>query len=182
MSHTLFKANFFFLHFLTLFQAFFSILPSTQTIKVIGLFFMSWPWKIGLWICVSTPHLFLKAFFQGGGERPPRLYIDSDPPSLYRVNSEYFLHCLWSRSETTLKRNHNRIFVKKMIDIMLLRVPLWIGYIKLSTLKCRFINSFLVTFSFNTFNNPLSLSTFKYIQSVPYHIGFSPSFITKIHV
>ena len=46
---------------LNLFLAFFSTLPSTQIIQVFGLIFsMSWPWQIGLWICILI--VFSNAF------------------------------------------------------------------------------------------------------------------------
>ena len=52
------------LHLFDSFLAFFSTLPSTQTIDYRSNFCsMSWPWKIGLWTCISTIYLFYKAFF-----------------------------------------------------------------------------------------------------------------------
>ena len=74
------KKNYFHI-FLTLFLAFFSTLPSTQTFQDIGLifFFNELPWKIGLWTYISTLYLYIQIFFLGGGRGTPRLYIDSDP-------------------------------------------------------------------------------------------------------
>ena len=57
--------------FCTLFQAFFSTIPSTQTKKIIGLFSFSWQWKIGLWTYISALYLFSKAFFVGVGRQTP---------------------------------------------------------------------------------------------------------------
>ena len=79
------KAKIFFSFFDPLVGIFFSTLPSTQTIKVIGLisFSLSWPWKIGLWICISTLYLFSMPFSGGGSHASPGYRFR--PPSLYRV-------------------------------------------------------------------------------------------------
>ena len=76
----------FFSFFWPFFRHFFT-LPSAQTIKVIGLFFFSfsWPWKIGLWTCISTLYLF--SLGGGAPNAPPQAIHRFKPPtlSLYRV-------------------------------------------------------------------------------------------------
>ena len=75
------RQKIFFIFFWPFFGIFLTLL-STQTKKLSIYFFsMSWPWKIGLWICISSLYIFSKSFFSGGGGRPPRLYIDSDLPA-----------------------------------------------------------------------------------------------------
>ena len=80
--------------FFTFFGAFFGIfltLPP-KTIKSINLICsMRWPWKIGLWTCIS--YLFFKLFLVYLSQ-----CIYSDPPSPYRVkcvktfqNNEYLV-------------------------------------------------------------------------------------------
>ena len=88
MCHTLIclkqKKVFFFFIFLTPFLAFFSTLPSTQTIKVIGLIFLSDP-QLANWAMhmhFNTIPILLDIFLGGGGQTPPpRLYIDADLPA-----------------------------------------------------------------------------------------------------
>ena len=92
MCHTLiyvFKKNIF-LIFLNPFLLFFSTLPSTQTMTVIGLIFssMNWPWQIGLCTCFSTRYTYsLRAFYRGGATNAPQAIHRFRPPSLYRVKN-----------------------------------------------------------------------------------------------
>ena len=80
MCHTLIfvlnQKKIFFTFFLPFF-AFFSTLPKTQTIKVINLVFfsMSWPWKIGLWTCISTRVSIRKNFCTIFAERIPKIFF-----------------------------------------------------------------------------------------------------------
>ena len=77
--------------FFTFFKAFFSTLPSTQTIKVIDLIFFfnelalkNWP--INMHFKFQPYNYSLRPFSKGGGVgRPPQAIHRFRPPSLYRV-------------------------------------------------------------------------------------------------
>ena len=83
MCHTLIFVLNFFLHFSDPFLAFFSTLTSTQTIKVIGLIFLSEPplanWAMHMHF--NTIPILSGIFLEGGQTPPPRLYIDADLPA-----------------------------------------------------------------------------------------------------
>ena len=83
MSHFDICFKFFFFIFLTLFWLFFLTLTSTQTIKVIGLIFLSEPplanWAMHMHF--NTIPILSGIFLEGGQTPPPRLYIDADLPA-----------------------------------------------------------------------------------------------------
>ena len=81
-----------FRHFLTL--------PSTQTIKVIGLIFFLWAGleKLGYEHAFQPYTYSLRPFSRGGGaKRPPRLYIDLDPPACLGLK--------WKENQRLLENN-----------------------------------------------------------------------------
>lgn len=104
MCHTMIfvqnKNKILYIFFFTLFSAFFSTLPSTQTIKVIILIFfpIGWPWKIGLWTLNMhfNPMTILQGLFLEG------LCIDSDPPPPAFIG--FCLYTFWNLLFLLLRR------------------------------------------------------------------------------
>ena len=73
LSYLLIKQKNYFFHFSEPFLAFFSTLPSTQTIKVIGLIFLSDP-QLANWAMhmhFNTIPILLDIFLGGGGGKRP---------------------------------------------------------------------------------------------------------------
>ena len=98
MCHTLIfvlNKTKYFLHFFNPFLAFFSTLPSTQTIKVINLiFFQSADLEKLGFEHAFQPYIYsLRPFSKGGGRKTPpsSLYIDSDPPAFIGLKKYYLI-------------------------------------------------------------------------------------------
>ena len=85
VTRYLFETKKYFFIFFTPFYAFFSTLPSTQTMRVIALIFFfelqaMKNWAMNMHFKFKPYSFSLRPFSRGGGaKRPPRLYIDSDP-------------------------------------------------------------------------------------------------------